>query len=286
MNAPLRAPDPTWEALLAAAAGCLSCHTCRLECAIHVPTGQLPPVRFVRLVGAGLHDELARLPSVWACLQCNRCAAACPRGVEPVALARHLRQHAVASGLVPPDTLNRYEALLAEFHRVRWHLVEACARGADPEAFASDWSRWAATPVPPPAPIRGAPAPRGSRAEIDGWIGYPSGLAACATCRECTTSCPVAVDPTVFDPVAVFRLLNLGRLDDLLVSPTPWLCLGCSACTAACAQGVPGRLVLAAVQDLAIARGAVPADFRERLWAFERVTHQGFLAQIRDLLLP
>jgi len=284
------------EALQDGNADCLSCNACRLQCAIHAATGRLQPLRLVRLASSGLLDELLRTPEVWACMQCERCISHCPMSVRPAELVRQLRSLALLRGAVDGPTLQRYDQLCATFQRVRWHMVAACVAGQDPADAPAQWDRWAATPVgsaaaaeqPARIPVgalrvpalapsadTGEPAPQG----VD-----DHRLQACMTCSECSTACPIAHERTVFDPVRLFRQVALGLGDELLDSPSIWLCLSCEACTAACAQGVSGHGVIAALQDAALRQERVPADLRERLWAFEQGIYTVFLERLATLL--
>lgn len=97
-------------------------------------------------------------------------------------------------------------------------------------------------------------------------------------------SCPVAHERAVFDPVRLFRQVALGLGHELLDSPSLWLCLGCQACTAACAQGVAGHRVIDALQAAALRAGRVPEELRERLWAFEQAVYPVFLERLGGLL--
>ncbi|MBM4321210.1 MAG: hypothetical protein FJ125_14980 [Deltaproteobacteria bacterium] len=285
------------EALARASTLCLSCHTCRLDCTVHVATGRLQPLRLVRLAVTGNLAALLRHPALWSCVQCNRCAATCPMQVAPAALVRRLRRQALASGAVPLETLERREVLAAGLQRVRWQMVARCLAGDDPAAFAADWPRWAEAPVGSggqpaaaaavvalPAVDAAAPGPGSGRQALDALCGHGGELAACMTCRECSTACPVAGDPAVFDPAAILRQVNLGLTEELLASPSIWLCLGCRSCSEACSQAVAGHLVVEGLQELALRQGRVPADLRQRLWAFEQAVYTRFLNEIERLL--
>jgi len=65
-------------------------------------------------------------------------------------------------------------------------------------------------------------------------------MSSCFTCGECSSSCPVAVERSAFDPRFIFRMVNLGLAEELLLSPSIWLCVQCGRCTEACSQLVDG----------------------------------------------
>ena len=103
------------------------------------------------------------------------------------------------------------------------------------------------------------------------------------TCGACTSACPITHDRSVYDPVVFFRLLNLGRQDEILDSPSLWLCLECQACTDACTQQVPGHMVIRALQEMSMARGLAPTDMRRRLWAIEHALLPRYLDEVDAL---
>ena len=68
-------------------------------------------------------------------------------------------------------------------------------------------------------------------------------------------------EPAFFEPLKVFRLFNLGQIEELLHSPTLWVCLDCRSCIPACSQGVKGALIIRHLQELACREGIVGRDF-------------------------
>ena len=92
-----------------------------------------------------------------------------------------------------------------------------------------------------------------------------AGVADCFTCGECSSACPVSGERGAFDPRFIFRMVNLGLQDELLQSPSIWLCLECGRCTDACMQKVDGCRMIASLRELAVHEGAVDADFALRV---------------------
>jgi heterodisulfide reductase subunit C len=92
-----------------------------------------------------------------------------------------------------------------------------------------------------------------------------AGVSDCFTCGECSSACPVSGERGTFDPRFIFRMVNLGLQDELLQSPSIWLCLECGRCTDACTQKVDGCLMIARLRELAIREGKVSDDFALRL---------------------
>ena len=55
----------------------------------------------------------------------------------------------------------------------------------------------------------------------------------CVQCAKCSASCPVSAAMDL-RPHQVIRYLQLGFIDDLLESKTPWICASCFTCAARC----------------------------------------------------
>ncbi|WP_350453924.1 4Fe-4S dicluster domain-containing protein [Slackia heliotrinireducens] len=59
----------------------------------------------------------------------------------------------------------------------------------------------------------------------------------CYQCGKCTAGCPLAESMDLM-PREVIRYLQLGAIDTVLESKTPWICAQCSVCSSRCPQGV------------------------------------------------
>ena len=275
--------EDLWRQISAQNTFCLSCNACRADCAVHSATGRLQPLKLVRLANLGLIDELLLQPETWYCLQCNHCSSVCPMEIKPAALIRQLRQEALTRGVVGLERLSQYEALCARFHRARWHMAARARQVQDPAAFAEKWQEWADQPIErSTATIAAGPdaARRAQQLCEAAEEGLSAGLSACMTCRECTTACPLADDPALFDPARLLRMAHLGLDDELLGSPAIWLCLGCQRCSQACTQNIKGHRVIQKLQRLAIERDLTPGDMHERLWEYERALYPRFLRAV------
>jgi Fe-S oxidoreductase len=174
-------------------------------------------------------------------------------------------------GYVDEATIEAFELLQGKFQRARWHMVARLLRGESLEG--ADWRRMSEAPIPA---LAGAVTLGGS-----GRLTW--NLAACMTCGACTTVCPIAHDRTVYDPVLLFRMVNLGQQEVLFGSPSIWLCLGCERCTEACAQGIGGHLVIRDLQDGSIAGAHAPSDMRERLEEIDRLLFSAYVEEIDRL---
>ena len=140
------------------------------------------------------------------------------------------------------------------------------------------WHQWLTTPIKPAiskitsADLSGSKVLRND-AEINN-------SRFCFTCSECSNICPVFCERTVFDPQAIIRMVNLGMAEELLTSPSIWLCLGCERCSDACSQNVKGHQIIKRLQNLAISEGVVDSDFPYHLKQAEELIYPRFFAEI------
>lgn len=266
-----RPGEPLGAAVEAGYEPCLSCHGCRSVCPMQAATGRLTPLKTVRIAALGILDAVLRSKDIWYCRQCNRCATHCPASVRPSALIRRLRDQAVMMGYVDEVTIEGFELLQAKFQRARWHMVACLLRGESLKA--ADWRCMSEAPVPALADA----VTLGESGRLC-W-----NLSACMTCGACTTVCPITQDGRVYDPVLLFRMVNLGQQELLLRSPSIWLCLGCERCTEACSQGIAGHLVIRELQDRSIAGAHAPPDMRDRLGEIDRILFPAMIEEIDRL---
>ena len=243
---------------------CWTCSSCDAECPVEIATNRLRAQRIVRFASLGLIEELIALPEIWYCLTCRRCNRVCPNLVKPETLIRYARAEAVRRGVVPLATATAYYDLFRRFQRVRWHVASRCLYGNVEPPTDADWQRWLQTPIPDStAPVPFVNLFKGSKSFR--MAAGTAGVSDCFTCGECSSACPVSGERGAFDPRFIFRMVNLGLQDELLRSPSIWLCLECGRCTEACTQKVDGCLMIARLRELAAREGKVSYDFALRL---------------------
>ncbi len=73
----------------------------------------------------------------------------------------------------------------------------------------------------------------------------------CIQCGSCSTSCPTAYAMD-YTPRQVWRLLQLGFVEEVLNSQTFWLCTVCSACQVRCRRGIDIKDEMVALKEWAI----------------------------------
>lgn len=79
-------------------------------------------------------------------------------------------------------------------------------------------------------------------------------LALCYQCGACSASCPT-MDRMEYGPRKIMHMIHLGMAEEVLRSQDIWFCVSCYSCAARCPQGVEITEVMAALRNLAIARG-------------------------------
>jgi len=76
-------------------------------------------------------------------------------------------------------------------------------------------------------------------------------LSTCIQCGTCTASCPSAAAMDI-TPRQMWRMVQLGMVDEVLHSKTMWLCSICYQCQARCPRGLPLTDTIAKLKQLAI----------------------------------
>jgi heterodisulfide reductase subunit C len=261
---------------------CWTCGSCDAECPVNIATGRLRPQKVVRIANLGFWDELLHLPEIWYCLTCRRCMSVCPNTVSPSVLIEYVRRTALFRGIISTRTLRLYQDLFTRFQRVRWHAINHCFKEELDFFSERRWDEWQKQPVglstSPITPLKFSRASSHIRALM-----AASRTLACFTCGECSSACPVACGRSVFDPRTLFRMMNLGMIDELMRSPSIWLCITCGRCTESCSQLVDGRQIIDQIRELVIQKGVLDIEFQLRIEHANQLIYQYFLDKI-DLL--
>lgn len=280
-------PDLKSSAKMAQAVGadnflCATCGTCDQECPVVLSTGRLKPQKIIRMTTFGLLDELLQMPDIWYCINCRRCMHGCPNRVKPFQVNSYLRNQAISQGIVSEKIVAPYQKLLLEFQRVRWRAVACCLKGQMQSLSEHQWYQWLKTPLQRPF-YDEIEIPAGGSGDRNRRVDQTNSRS-CFTCSECSSCCPIFGDRTVFDPQKIVRMVNLGLTEDLLRSPSIWLCLGCRRCTDSCSQLVGGHEIIRKLQRQAIEKGYVDPFFHNRLAEADRLIYPRLFDQIDTLL--
>ena len=257
---------------------CWACGTCDNECPINIASNRLSPRKIVRLANYGLLDELLAAPEIWYCLTCYRCFHGCPNGVKPAEVIQFIREESLRRHLVKWDMVQTYKKLFGRFQRVRWHATVRCMDGELDSVSDQQWYDWLETSVELP---RTKVAPKGvANRTVYFRQAADSNITLCLTCSECTNCCPVFHERSIFDPQAIIRMVNMGLTEELLGSPSIWLCIGCGRCSQACTQTVKGREIIDRLRTMAIEGGYVSPQLPRRLKKAEKLIYPKLLDEI------
>jgi heterodisulfide reductase subunit C len=260
---------------------CWTCGSCDGGCPINIVPNSLRPQKIVRLAYIGLLDELLALPEIWYCLTCRRCNRVCPNQIKIYDIINFARKETVNRHMITEGAVTRYKKFFGMFQRVRWHVVSCCLKGEPVNMSEEKWNQWLTTPVKPTtSKITHAGL---TKSKILQNNAEKTNFRLCFTCGECSSACPIVYERSVFDPQAIIRMLNLGLEEELLASPSIWLCLGCERCSDACSQNVKGHQIIKDLQNLAISKGAVDSDFPHCLEQAEKLIYPRFFAEIDSI---
>jgi heterodisulfide reductase subunit C len=84
----------------------------------------------------------------------------------------------------------------------------------------------------------------------------------CYQCGKCTAGCPMVQGMDLM-PREVIRYLQLGLIDEVLESRTPWVCAQCEVCSTRCPQKVDITSTMRAVRHAAMDAGHNPVPQAE-----------------------
>lgn len=74
---------------------------------------------------------------------------------------------------------------------------------------------------------------------------------ACYQCGRCSAGCP-GVEAMDLLPNQVIRLLQMGEVEEVLRSKTPWICASCFTCLSRCPKGVDLTRIMEAVRQIVL----------------------------------
>jgi heterodisulfide reductase subunit C len=81
------------------AAVCYQCGTCTGACPVTAAGGMdYTPRAIMRMIQAGMEDEVLSSQTIWTCASCYACAVRCPRDIEITDMMTQLRNVALKKG--------------------------------------------------------------------------------------------------------------------------------------------------------------------------------------------
>ena len=109
-------------------------------------------------------------------------------------------------------------------------------------------------------------------------------LLSCYQCGKCSAGCPAAFAMDLL-PSQVIRFLQLGLVEEVLDSETPWFCAACQSCYARCPKGVDLSRIMEAVREIALQERGDYVDPRTlSLEDLAEFPQQAFIAGFRKYM--
>ncbi len=87
----------------------------------------------------------------------------------------------------------------------------------------------------------------------------------CIQCGTCTASCP-ASEAMDISPRRMWRMVQLGLVDEVLHSKTMWLCSLCYQCQVRCPRGIPITETITQLKRTAMEEGLVSSHQSEAFY--------------------
>jgi heterodisulfide reductase subunit C len=96
---PRTVSTPEVEEIVETVAVCYQCGTCSGSCPV-VPAGGMDytPRAIMRMLQAGMEDEVLSSETIWTCATCFSCAVRCPREIDITEVMMRLRNLALTRG--------------------------------------------------------------------------------------------------------------------------------------------------------------------------------------------
>jgi heterodisulfide reductase subunit C len=76
-------------------------------------------------------------------------------------------------------------------------------------------------------------------------------ISACYHCGKCSAGCPSAMTMDLL-PNQIIRAIQLGDIETLKTSNTPWICASCVTCYVRCPRGIDLCSIMEAVRQMTL----------------------------------
>jgi heterodisulfide reductase subunit C len=86
-------------------------------------------------------------------------------------------------------------------------------------------------------------------------------LLKCYQCGKCAAGCPAAFAKDML-PSQVVRFAQLGLVEEVLDSETPWFCAACQTCYVRCPKGVDLSRIMEAIREIVLQERGDYIDLR------------------------
>lgn len=99
-------------------------------------------------------------------------------------------------------------------------------------------------------------------------------ISACFQCGKCTNGCPIMFAMDIA-PHKLLRLLQYGKVDEVIRSDTIWVCASCETCTTRCPNGIDIAHLMDTLRQFSQSRGIKASQYSVPIF------HNAFLASIK-----
>lgn len=88
-------------------------------------------------------------------------------------------------------------------------------------------------------------------------------ISACFLCRKCSSGCPLGPAMDLL-PHQVVRMVQLGLKEEVLASPTLWLCASCQTCSTRCPNEIDIARLMDGLRELSLQEESPPGEPKVR----------------------
>lgn len=81
----------------------------------------------------------------------------------------------------------------------------------------------------------------------------------CFQCQKCSAGCPLSFAMDIL-PNQVFRHIQYGHRDKVLMSQTVWLCASCHTCSVRCPNSIDIAKVMDTLREISSRTGSLPGE--------------------------
>jgi len=90
---------------------CFTCGGCSSVCPVFYDRNIFDPLRILRMANLRMRGDILDSPSIWLCLECERCTNACTQRVKGHLIIRRLQELALEQGFVDKNFPQRWQEI-------------------------------------------------------------------------------------------------------------------------------------------------------------------------------
>lgn len=110
------------------------------------------------------------------------------------------------------------------------------------------------------------------------------GLKKCYQCGNCTGGCPVSYAMDI-PPSKTIRLLQLGRVDEVMGANSMWICVSCLQCYSRCPKALSAANLFEALRQMSLRKGDCHEEIKDLpLPLLKKAPQQALVAGFRKFV--